>query len=116
MQASDFRSKSMLKNSDLYEKEGKNQHAFCTDIDNTGDVRVLCNIKSNSYWMNTMLHEFGHAVYDKNIDTDLPFHPPRTGPYLHDRGHRHAFRKALVESAVDEGNDWYNGRGKNEDR
>jgi peptidyl-dipeptidase A len=63
----------MLKNSDLYEKPGKNQHAFCTDIDNMGDVRVLCNIKPNSYWMNTMLHEFGHAVYDHNIDTTLPF-------------------------------------------
>ncbi len=63
----------IIKNSDLYEKPGKNQHAFCTDIDNKGDVRVLCNIKSNSYWMNTMLHEFGHAVYDKNIDTSLPF-------------------------------------------
>ncbi|MEI6457008.1 MAG: M2 family metallopeptidase [bacterium] len=63
----------MLKRSDLYEKPGKNQHAFCTDIDNSGDVRVLCNVKPNSYWMNTMLHEFGHAVYDKNIDTTLPF-------------------------------------------
>jgi peptidyl-dipeptidase A len=63
----------MLKNSDLYEKPGKNQHAFCTDIDNAGDVRVLCNVKSNQYWMNTMLHEYGHAVYDKNIDTTLPF-------------------------------------------
>jgi len=64
---------SILKNSDLYEKEGKMQHAFCTDIDQRGDVRVLCNIKPNSYWMNTMLHEFGHAVYDFNIDTTLPF-------------------------------------------
>jgi len=63
----------MLKKSDLFEKPGKNQHAFCTDIDNEGDVRVLCNIKPNSYWMNTMLHEFGHAVYDKNIDNSLPF-------------------------------------------
>lgn len=63
----------MLKNSDLYEKPGKNQHAFCIDIDNAGDVRVLCNIKPDQYWMNTMLHEFGHAVYDKNIDTGLPF-------------------------------------------
>ena len=63
----------MLKNSDLYEKPGKNQHAFCTDIDNAGDIRVLCNVKSNQFWMNTMLHEFGHAVYDKNIDTTLPF-------------------------------------------
>jgi len=63
----------IIKNSDLYEKPGKNQHAFCTDIDHAGDIRVLCNIKSNSYWMNTLLHEFGHAVYDKNIDTTLPF-------------------------------------------
>jgi peptidyl-dipeptidase A len=63
----------IIKNSDLYEKPGKNQHAFSTDIDNAGDVRVLCNIKPNSIWMNTMLHEFGHAVYDKNIDTTLPF-------------------------------------------
>ena len=63
----------MMKNSDLYEKQGKNQHAFCIDIDNAGDVRVLCNIKPDQYWMNTMLHEFGHAVYDKNIDTGLPF-------------------------------------------
>ncbi len=63
----------MLKNSDLYEKPGKNQHAFCTDIDNAGDVRVLCNVNPNAIWMNTMLHEFGHAVYDKNIDATLPF-------------------------------------------
>ena len=63
----------IIKNSDLYEKPGKNQHAFCTDLDNAGDVRVLCNIKPNAIWMNTMLHEFGHAVYDKNIDTALPF-------------------------------------------
>ncbi|HPD65257.1 MAG TPA: M2 family metallopeptidase [Bacteroidia bacterium] len=64
---------SILKNSDLYEKPGKNQHAFCIDIDNEGDVRVLCNIRPNSYWMNTMLHEYGHAVYDKYIDMNLPF-------------------------------------------
>jgi len=63
----------MLKNSDLYEKPGKNQHAFCIDINNEGDVRVLCNIRPNSYWMNTMLHEYGHAVYDKYIDMNLPF-------------------------------------------
>lgn len=63
----------MIAKSDLYEKPGKNQHAFCTDIDNLGDIRVLCNIKPNSYWMNTMLHEFGHAIYDKFINRNLPF-------------------------------------------
>ena len=63
----------ILKNSDLYEKPGKNQHAFCTDIDNEGDVRVLCNIKPSQQWMGTMLHEYGHAVYDKFIDRSLPY-------------------------------------------
>ncbi|MBK6965007.1 MAG: M2 family metallopeptidase [Bacteroidales bacterium] len=63
----------MLANSDLYEKPGKNQHAYCIDIDNKGDVRILCNIKPNYNWMNTMMHEFGHGVYDKYIDRNLPF-------------------------------------------
>jgi peptidyl-dipeptidase A len=63
----------ILSNSDLYEKPGKNQHAYCIDIDNNGDVRVLCNIKPNYNWMNTMMHEFGHGVYDKYIDRSLPF-------------------------------------------
>lgn len=31
----------VLKRSDLYEKPGKSPHAFCTDIDREGDVRVL---------------------------------------------------------------------------
>ncbi len=63
----------MLANSDLYEKPGKNQHAYCIDINNAGDVRILCNIKPNYNWMGTMMHEFGHGVYDKYIDRGLPF-------------------------------------------
>jgi len=63
----------MIQNSDLYEKTGKYQHAYCTDIDREGDIRVVCNIKSNVNWMGTMLHEFGHAVYDKYIRRDLPW-------------------------------------------
>ncbi|NWJ52944.1 MAG: M2 family metallopeptidase [Bacteroidetes bacterium] len=63
----------LIAKSDLYDKPGKNQHAFCINIDNSGDVRVLCNLKSNQYWMNTMLHEFGHGVYDKYIDQKLPY-------------------------------------------
>ncbi len=63
----------LLKKSDLYEKEGKYQHAYCVDIDRAGDVRVLCNIKENQRWMGTMLHEFGHAVYDKEISPKLPW-------------------------------------------
>jgi len=64
---------SMIGKSDLYERPGKNQHAYCIDIDNHGDVRVLGNIKANYSWMGTMLHEFGHANYDKYIDPNLPF-------------------------------------------
>lgn len=63
----------ILKNSDLYEKEGKNQHAYSTSIDRAGDVRILVNIKDNYQWANTTLHELGHAVYDKYIDSTLSF-------------------------------------------
>jgi len=64
----------LIKNSDLFEKPGKNQHAYCTDINNDGDVRVLANVVPNEKWMGTLLHEFGHAAYDKNIDNkNLPF-------------------------------------------
>lgn len=63
----------ILARSDLYEREGKQQHAFCIHIDRQGDVRVLCNNRPNEHWATTMLHEFGHAVYDKYIDPALPF-------------------------------------------
>ena len=64
----------VLLRSDLYEKPGKSPHAFCTDIDREGDVRVLANIVPNEYWMGTMLHELGHSVYSsKNIPRSLPY-------------------------------------------
>ncbi len=62
-----------LARADLYEKPGKCQHAFCITMDRLADVRVLCNLRSNEYWMATLLHEFGHAVYDLGIDRSLPF-------------------------------------------
>lgn len=63
----------LVAKSDLYEKEGKYQHAYCTDINKTGDIRVVCNVKPNNSWMGTLLHEYGHAVYDKFIDSTLPW-------------------------------------------
>ena len=60
--------------SDLYEKPGKSPHAFCIDINRAGNVRVLANIVPNEYWMGTMLHELGHAVYSsKNIPQSVPY-------------------------------------------
>lgn len=58
----------IIQKSDLYEKPGKYQHAYCINIDREGDVRVVCNIKPNSKWMNTTLHEYGHAIYEKYMD------------------------------------------------
>ncbi len=65
----------VLTRSDLYERAGKDQHAFCIGIgrDYPYDVRVLANVRPDSYWMDTMLHEFGHAVYDKYINPSLPY-------------------------------------------
>ena len=63
----------IIARSDLYEREGKDQHAFCISINRAEDVRTLCNIKPTAEWMDTMLHEEGHAVYDVLIDRTLPY-------------------------------------------
>jgi peptidyl-dipeptidase A len=64
----------VVANSSLYEQPGKSPHAFCTDIDRAGDVRVLANVKPNNQWAATLLHEFGHSVYSsKNIPAALPY-------------------------------------------
>ena len=65
--------RSILKRSDLYEKAGKEQHAYCMDLDRKGDIRVLANIRNDEMWTGTMLHELGHALYDRYIDPGLPF-------------------------------------------
>jgi peptidyl-dipeptidase A len=61
--------------SDLYGRPGKNQHAFCLSVgrEYPYDVRVLANVRPDAYWMNTLLHEFGHAVYDRYINPKLPY-------------------------------------------
>ena len=63
----------LLARSDLVPRDGKSQHAFCINIDRATDVRVLCNNVPGEYWAETMLHEFGHAVYDAGLDPSLPW-------------------------------------------
>ena len=63
----------ILARSDLYEREGKDQHAFCTRIDREGDTRILCNLRPNGRWMITQMHELGHAIYNKHLSLDLPY-------------------------------------------
>lgn len=64
---------SIIAGSDYYDREGKDQHAFCIDVDRAGDVRMLLNIQPKAEWMDTMLHESGHAVYAAYNDPKLPF-------------------------------------------
>jgi peptidyl-dipeptidase A len=63
----------ILERSDLYARLGKNQHAFCVNMDRCGDVRVLANALPDKRWADTMLHELGHAVYEKYLDPGLPW-------------------------------------------
>jgi peptidyl-dipeptidase A len=63
----------ILARSDLYPRENKNQHAFCIPIERISDVRVLANVVPGERWLETMLHELGHAVYERAIDPGLPW-------------------------------------------
>jgi peptidyl-dipeptidase A len=63
----------ILAKSDLYDREGKFPHAFSHDMNRRGDVRILCNLNNDERWMETILHELGHALYSKYHDRDEPY-------------------------------------------
>jgi peptidyl-dipeptidase A len=63
----------VLDRSDLYERDGKDQHAYCINIDREGDVRTLCNLKDDERWMGILLHELGHAAFEKGYPESLPW-------------------------------------------
>ena len=63
----------LLERSDLHPRPGKDQHAFCLDVDRAGDIRVLANLAPGEEWLDVLLHEVGHAVYDDHIDRSLPW-------------------------------------------
>lgn len=69
----------VIARSDLYEREGKDQHAFCITIDRGKDVRTLLNIRPTAEWMDTALHEEGHGVFYIHIDPNLPFNLREAG-------------------------------------
>lgn len=73
----------ILARSDMYERPGKNQHAFCIHLDRVGDVRTLNNVKASIKWLETVLHELGHAIYEMGFDEKLPWllrEPPHMIP------------------------------------
>jgi peptidyl-dipeptidase A len=63
----------ILARSDLYDREGKYPHAYGFDADRAGDTRVLCNLQNTERWMETLLHELGHALYSKYHDRRQPW-------------------------------------------
>ncbi|MCX7957573.1 MAG: M2 family metallopeptidase [Deltaproteobacteria bacterium] len=63
----------ILERSSLFEKPRKNPHAFEMSVDRMNDIRILCNLKNDYDWMTTLIHELGHALYDKYIQKDLPW-------------------------------------------
>ena len=65
--------RTVIDRSDLFPRDGKCQHAFCIDVDRAGDIRVLANVVPTQQWMDTMLHELGHATFDAGLDPSLPW-------------------------------------------
>ncbi|MDZ5472923.1 peptidase M3A and M3B thimet/oligopeptidase F [Bacillus sp. 31A1R] len=63
----------ILNQSDLYARKDKNPFGFCSDLDRSGDIRILINLENNQFWGTALLHELGHAVYSKYINRTLPF-------------------------------------------
>lgn len=64
---------SILARSDLEPREGKHQHAFMVNVDRRTDIRISCNNVQTPRWLDTTLHELGHAVYEASIDPSLPW-------------------------------------------
>ena len=63
----------IIERSDLFPRDGKNQHAFCIDIDRADDVRVLANLAPTHDSAATMLHELGHGVHELGFARELPW-------------------------------------------
>ncbi len=63
----------VLERSSLYSQEGKSQHAFAEDFNRKGDVRILLNAVNNEQWLETTLHELGHATYWSFMDRKTPY-------------------------------------------
>jgi len=64
---------SILARSDLEPRDGKHQHAFMVNIDRRDDIRISCNNVQTPRWLDTTLHELGHAVYEASLDPSLPW-------------------------------------------
>ena len=63
----------ILARSDLFPRDGKNQHAFCIDVDRAGDVRVLANVVDNQTGRTRCSTSSGTASTTSGSTTELPW-------------------------------------------
>ncbi len=102
-----FNISGILQQSDLFERDGKNQHAFCMNMNREDDIRILTNVRPNIRWLETTLHELGHAAYEQGYDKKMHIYlktPPHmitteaialiTGRQAYD----HTFLKAICKA------------------
>jgi peptidyl-dipeptidase A len=95
----------VLARSDNYERQGKNQHACCINIDRGSDIRMINNVKPTIKWLETVLHELGHAIYELGISPKLPWllkEPPHmiTTEAIALLAGRQAYRSQSLEQLV----------------
>jgi peptidyl-dipeptidase A len=91
----------VLANSDLYERPGKRPSGYTIAMDRRHNkMRVLTNLKPNTRWADTLLHELGHCMNDQYIAPEVP--------YLL-RGPAHALTTegvAMMFGAMSKNGDW----------
>ncbi len=58
---------------DMSARKGKSAANFCLSIDRRRDIRVSCRVGADLKGAAIVLHELGHAIYDKHCDPKLPF-------------------------------------------
>jgi peptidyl-dipeptidase A len=97
--------KEIVAKSDMWERPGKNQHAFCIHMDKEGDIRTLNNVKPSLKWLETVLHELGHAIYEVGLSPKLPWllkEPPHmiTTEAMALLAGRQAYKKSALQTLV----------------
>jgi peptidyl-dipeptidase A len=70
----DYDISAIYKNSDIWYNESKinNSFFFCMDVDKR-DYRIYSNSWPKAGEISTMVHEFGHAMHYRYVDTKVPY-------------------------------------------
>lgn len=63
----------IVERGDILDSNKKTKADFCLSLDRKDDIRISTHLTNNPESIFNLLHEIGHAVYEKNIDADLPF-------------------------------------------